>query len=312
MKRTKYFLIAALLVLALTGCGGSGGNSAASQSTGVPNDFKTDGMGAPEASVEEDDAGWDADVPDTGNLQARPSDAKMIYTAQLTLETQEFDTAAAGLSQLVTDLGGYFESRSLYQGGTYRNLECVVRVPADNFLAFLEQAGQKAHLVHRSEHGDDVSESYYDSEARLTTQRTKLERLQTLLSQAETMEDIISLESAISETELQIEYLTGELRHYDSQINYSTVTLSLQEVYRLSSEDETPLTFGQRLGAAFSTGWQRGVAGLEDFTVGVARNWVAVLLLCGIVAVAVVVHRRTRRKKKAVPPPNPPEDTPKK
>ena len=49
---------------------------------------------------------------------------------------------------------------------------------------------------------------YYDNEARLTTQRTKLERLQELLSKAEAMEDIITIESAISETELQIEYLT--------------------------------------------------------------------------------------------------------
>ena len=45
-----------------------------------------------------------------------------------------------------------------------------------------------------------------------------------------------------------IEYLTGSLRKYDSQINYSTVNLQLYEVYRLSTDEEVPQTFGERLG----------------------------------------------------------------
>ena len=53
------------------------------------------------------------------------------------------------------------------------------------------------------------------------------------------MEDIIALESAISETELEIEFLTGSLRKYDSKINFSTITLSLREVYRLSTDEES-------------------------------------------------------------------------
>ena len=51
------------------------------------------------------------------------------------------------------------------------------------------------------------------------------------------MEDIIALESALSETELQIEYLTGSLRRYDSLVGYSTVNLQLREVYRLAQPE---------------------------------------------------------------------------
>ena len=93
-------------------------------------------------------------------------------------------------------------------------------------------------MANRAEYLDDVSEAYYDQESRLTTQRTKLERLQELLRQAQDMEDIITIESAISETELEIEFLTGSLRKYDSQINYSTITLSLREVYRREEREE--------------------------------------------------------------------------
>ena len=129
---------------------------------------------------------------------------------------------------------------------------------------FLDQAGQAAHVTSRDEYAEDVSEAYYDNESRLSTQRTKLERLQLLLSQATVMEDIIALETAISETELEIEHLTGSLRKYDSLVGYSTVTLRLQEVYRLSSDEEPAITFGQRMGSAFTVGLARGINNLEE------------------------------------------------
>ena len=93
--------------------------------------------------------------------------------------------------------------------------------------------------------------------------------------------------------------MTGSLRKYDSQINFSTITLSLREVYRLSTDEEVPLTFGQRLGSAFSTGFQRGVEGLEDFAIGVARNWVGLLIWAAIIAAAVLLFRRHLRKRAA-------------
>ena len=166
-----------------------------------------------------------------------------------------------------------------------------------NFTALLDRAGEAAHVTNRSEYLEDVSEMYYDQEARLATQRTKLDRLQELLSKAENMEDIITIESAISETELQSEYLTGSLRKYDSLINYSTVSLYLREVYRLSTDEEVPVTFGQRFGSALSVGFQRGVDGLEDFAISVARNWMSLLILAAVIVSVVLFLRRRKRKK---------------
>ena len=65
------------------------------------------------------------------------------------------------------------------------------------------------------------------------------------------MADIITIESAISDTELEIERLTGSLRDYDSRINYATVTIFLSEVAQLSNVEEPAVTFGARLGNAF-------------------------------------------------------------
>ena len=309
MKKKLFALcMMCVLLLSLAGCGGSAGdNKTASSADMVSTDSVSYGdfnsgaevgwdmpMEAPEPT-EEADGGYGG-IDNGSNI---PADAKMIYTADLELETKEFDDAAQAIADIVKELGGYFESRSVNQGGYYRSLDCTIRVPAANFSALLERAGEAAHVTSRHEYSDNVSEAYYDQEARLTTQRTKLERLQELLSRAENMEDIITLESAISETELQIEYLTGSLRKYDSLIDYSTINLYLREVYRLSTDEEVPVTFGQRFGTAFSLGFQRGVDGVEDFIISLARNWMTLLIWVVIIVVIVLLLRRRRRKKRA-------------
>lgn len=305
-KKLLTLSLALLLLFVLTACGAKGGDNA-SQSAPEAGDSIA-------SSENKMDYGWtEADVP-AEEPQGVPSggtipeNVKMIRTAFLELETQEFDAASQALSQITEELGGWFESRSLSQGGS-RYLDCVVRVPSENFEAFLERAGRSAHLVSRREDGEDVSEAYYDSEARLATQRTKLERLQTLLAQAATMEDIIELENAISETELQIEYLTGSLRRYDSLVDYATVNISLWEVYRLSDDEEVPVTFGQRLAAALAFGLRSGVAGVEDFIIGLARNWMGLLVWAVVIAAAAFLFRRwqKRRKPRSAPPPPPPK-----
>ena len=232
MKKKLCSLLALLCILSLTACGANSKIAADSNTPSAPQDMPT--MSADSAPS----AGWDAPMSEEGAFLPEPSpdagyggvpaNAKIIYTATLSLETKEFDAASQALAALVSDVGGYFESRSVDQGH-YRSMDAVVRVPAAEFLSFLDQAGETAHVANRAEYLDDVSEAYYDQESRLATQRTKLERLQELLRQAQDMEDIITIESAISETELEIEFLTGSLRKYDSKINFSTIIVTTAE-----------------------------------------------------------------------------------
>ena len=112
------------------------------------------------------------------------------------------------------------------------------------------------------------------------------------------MEDIITIESAISDTELAIEQLTGSLRTYDSLIDYATVHINLSEVYKLRNTQEAPATFGERLGGAFKNGFADAVDFVEDLIIGLAGAWVLLIFLGAGVVVLVVVLKKEKAKRK--------------
>ena len=132
-------------------------------------------------------------------------------------------------------------------------------------------------------------------------QKDFLERLQQLLAKAENMEDIISLESPIADTELNIEYLTGTLRKYDALVDYATVEITLEEVYVLSEQEQPVTGFWPRLAQAFSTGTARFVDNVQDFALGFARNWVGSLIWLAVIAAVIVLLVRWLRKGKKPP-----------
>ena len=163
MKKKLCSLLALLCILSLTACGANSKIAADSNTPSAPQDMPT--MSADSAPS----AGWDAPMSEEGAFLPEPSpdagyggvpaNAKIIYTATLSLETKEFDAASQALAALVSDVGGYFESRSVDQGH-YRSMDAVVRVPAAEFLSFLDRAGETAHVANRAEYLDDVSEAY--------------------------------------------------------------------------------------------------------------------------------------------------------
>lgn len=307
MKRGLALFLAALLTaLTLTACGGSAGgapsgDSAASESqtaydTGGGDEWKSKtmefGFDAPadaEAPAEREEAGGETQTED------RLANAKMVYTANIEAETTDYDSCAAALERLVEDLGGYMEyaSTSSYGDGS-RRASYTARIPAGQFKGFLTSVGEISHVVSQDRNADNISERYYDTESRLETQKTKMERLQMLLAKAENMEDIIDLENAISETEYQIEQLTGSLRHYDSLVDFATVEIGLREVLRLSTVEEAPPTFGSRLGNAFVDGLHGFGDFLQGLAIFLAYNWTWLLILA-VIALAVIRISRRRQ-----------------
>lgn len=226
---------------------------------------------------------------------AQTDSAKIIYTANLSLESKDYDAAVAALNTALSDTDGYMESsnESTYNGSS-RSLSLTLRVPQDSYQSFLTAAAQAGNLVSKSEQADDVTSQYIDLEARisnLTAQRTRLQELQ---ASAETLSDLLDIESSLSDVQYQLESYQSQLDWYAQQVAYCTVYVSLEEVKEYTPAEES---FGERLAASFRNGWTNFVAGLQQLVVWVLLVW-PLLLVLAVLAAGILLWRRRKTSRK--------------
>ena len=304
MKRCLTLLLALVLALSLAACGAKSAGS--DTMTGDYNGYEStkEDYDFSATDDEAEDAGaWNGDGQVGSGIDKSLSErgVKMIYSAHIEMQTLSYEQAVEDIAALVERSGAYFEQKNFsnYSSG-YRHASYTVRVPAEQFADFCAQVGTLCHVTWQDDSAENISEQYYDTQSRLETAQIKLARLQELLKKAENMEDIITIESAISDTELEIERLTGTLRQYDALVDYATVHLSLQEVYQLSNVEEPATSFASRMGAAFASGWRGFVGTLESLAVALAYGWVWLLLLAAVGTVAGrLLWKRRRRERQA-------------
>lgn len=303
MKKVTAILLTALLMISLAACGAS---SKASESLSSQADSRYDSALIDEQeTAEADDGLYDgsaAYAAADSDVYSNP-DAKIIRTAEMTIQTLDFDSAAAMLAALTGQYGGYYESSEVENGSFYSSYNLrygyyTIRIPKENYTSFWNSVGEVGHLYRAQESSKNVGEVYYDTEARLETLTTKRERLLALLDKADLMEDIISLESALSEVQYEIDLYSSDLRKYDSLIDYSTFTVTLEEVRRV---DDTPTVqegFGAQLLSSLKSGWVGFTDGLESFVLWLARNIITLVIWAVIVFVVIRVILAVRKKRR--------------
>lgn len=321
MKKQKALALCLSMLLLCSACGGgSSANTAAGDTaaTSAAVEYDSGGTGmdmelyAPAAPSENQSAASVAEENGTGSVY-RSSEAKLIRRAELSIQTTQFDQAVQSLQDLVEQCGGYFEQSSVY-AGSYRDVnaqrsgEYVVRIPAEKYDAFLSASGNLGYVTQLTESSEDIGEQYYDTESRLRTQRTKQERLLELLEKAETMEDIISLENALSEVEYQIEQYTSTLNRYDALVGFSTFNIYLSEVSKVTEEVGETASLGSRMAAGFRSSLEGLINGSQQLLIWVSYHFIALAVLVAAAAVGGVVgYRKWKKMRKPKEEPKNPE-----
>lgn len=235
-------------------------------------------------------------------VAAPQTSRKLIKTVNINAETEDFDTLVPNLQRQVETLGGYIESISVYDVGSYyleeqevkqRCANLTARVPKEKLDGFLTQVGEQTNVTSRSENVEDVTLQYVDLESHKKALLTEQERLLTLMEKAESVEDIIAIEGRLSEVRYQLESMESQLRTYDNQIDYSTVYLSIEEVRKYSPPQTA--TVWQRIENGFMKSLEDIGFGIRDFAIGFVIDIPYIVLWIVLIAVAVLVWRIVRR-----------------
>lgn len=234
---------------------------------------------------------------DSAALTAESS-RKLVRTVSITLKTAAFDQSMEAVQALLQDMGGYVEELYQYgdvQSGRSRSASLTLRVPTERVDEMLGSVTTAGRVTERSDSVTDMTLQYSDNAARLNTLREKMERLNQLMAQAETVGDLIQLESAIEETQYQLDSYETAQRTIDSQADMTRVTLWLEEETPAQSAAAEDISLMERIGAALraSLNW------LVQFGRGLLVFVAMALPVAGIVVlIALIVRLICRRRKK--------------
>lgn len=266
----------------------------------APMEAVTEETSAPETSEEESDA--------FENGSTNFSE-KIIYSANLRIETTQFDETIATVEALVKDFGGFIEASNTWGNTQYqsdgttrivdRNASYTLRIPAERFEEFLQKSGSIGNIVDSSRYAENITSQYTDQEARKLSLETQEDRLLDMLSKSTDVESLIQLESRLSEVRYEIESIERMLRNWQMQVEYSTICLDIDEVELYTPTASVQRTFGEKLSSALSDGWSGFVWETQSFVLGFVRNLPGILLFLAIVVVAFLVVRKVIRIRKA-------------
>ena len=179
--------------------------------------------------------------PDTTNYAAQPSSAetpapelanrKLIRNATVELEIVSFDDAVQKITALAKEERGYVATAdSQRQANGKLRGQVIVKVLPENLDRFLQKIRGVGELKNQALATEDVTKAYFDTDARLKNARVMEQRLIDMLkTKAGKVSDLLQVEKELARVREEIEKMQGELKYWDSQVQFATVTISLAE-----------------------------------------------------------------------------------
>ena len=189
---------------------------------------------------------------------------KIIYNAQVTLVVESVPQVAEEVSRLVKESGGYVaETNVSSYSHVRREATWKVRVPVERFDTFLAAVGKLGELQQNHVDSQDVTQEYYDLEARIKNKQQEEKRLQKHLDESTgKLHEILEVEREINRVRGEVEQMQGRIRYLTNVSALSTVTITAMEL-----KDYTPPvspTFSTQIGRTFA----RSLANLTAFGKG--------------------------------------------
>lgn len=222
---------------------------------------------------------------------------KIIRNVSLGLETQDFEKVVDSIEAEITTLGGYAENISMSDllSSSDRYCNIIARIPAAKLDSFVNKVSETGNVVSKNISAEDVTVNYVDMQSHVKVLRVEQERLIELIGKAVDLESIILLENRLTEIRYELESYESQLRMYDNLIEYSTVTISIQEVIRYTPQVDNEST------------WQKMKAGLKDslydikdgftgFSIWFVSNIPYIVFWAAVITVVSVVIIKKRKK----------------
>lgn len=233
----------------------------------------------------------------SGNLADVTVERKVIATAEMTLRSEDVAAAVDNIESIAKAANGYVSGRDVQSDPddpSRTRATIVVRVPTAKLDTVIDDAQKEGDLVHVVSDEQDVTQTVVDVNSRVESARASVDRIRILLSQANTIGDVVRIEGELSRREADLESLQAQQRALADQTAMATLSVTVLapdavESPKPSSQDDE----------GFVAGLDRGWNALVDVVV-VALTTLGLLLpflvVGAIVLVPILLTWKNRRR----------------
>lgn len=305
MKKRKYGGFISILLVMLVLAVGCGAKSDMNYET-MPEESENAGYTSMTEMAEDTEITSenkaDSSIQDKKEGETVTTNRKLIRRMNMNVETLEFDQLLISLTNKVNSFNGYMESSEI-SGNTYlrennsRYAHMVIRIPSDKLNEFVLVVEEIGNVTYTAESTEDITLQYVDVESHKEALKIEQERLLEILKDAENLEYILKIEKRLSEVRYEIGSYESQLRTYDNLVDYSTLTLSIQEVQHITPvQDETVL---DRMKSGLDNTFFELKTSFINFAVWFVTN-LPYLIIWGAIFIGIGFIIRKQYKKKGI------------
>ena len=233
----------------------------------------------------------------TGPAKPKARDLNQVirYTMWSVFRARDVAAAARRVETMTLATGGlvFSEDTSQLPGGRgLGQADLTLRVPPAAFRSTLDRVGALGRELGRTRSARDVTTELADTDSRVRSQERSVARVRSLLAEAETIGEVVQIESELARREADLESLQAQLARLKD-----VTDLAPHEVTQLARHAPAPEPDDEDYG--FLVGLRGGLAALVGIVVvgltvlGALLPFALVAALIGLPAYLLV--RRTRR-----------------
>lgn len=293
MKKSMWIVVLAAS-LCLTGCG-AGTDKFSSAADSVTNNMATDSWDEGFLEYEVADDAVEEETASTTQESSQEYSQKLIRTYRYSFETLDFDKSISFIEKKVSEYDGYIEN-SETSGSSHRYASLMLRIPQERADAFLSEVGSIGEIIYKSSSSEDITLNYYDTAAKLESLHTQHDRLLELLEQAASLEDIVVLETKLTDVEYEIDRYATMLRVYDNKVDYVTIHMDINEVTQIQVVEDDSVWTQIKKGLAQNT--MDVIDGFVGFFILIVTGIPYFIVLGVFVLAVVLVIKKVRKARK--------------
>ena len=262
-----------------------------------------------ETTAEANEGSGSSSAIDPSNTDGPQLDEKLVYTGSLSVQTLEYDDCVAGIRQKIKSFNGIIQSESEtdddyhwyyddHVNSSTRSLYLTIRIPSAKFYEFLSSVGEEGKVINKSVNVENISQTYSDTKTQIEALEIEEKRLLDMMEKADTIEDMIAVESRLTEVQSDLNYYKTNLRGMDTDVAWSTISLSVEEVKKYSPT-VVEQTFGEKVREAFSDAWNSFVGFLQGLVLVLIELLPFLILLLIIILLIRFILKKTAPRREA-------------